>query len=85
MVVTALKAGNEHVKSDVQRIASYDEEGWLPESPQALCNRILHTVYLGMSEQSSQETRSRAKRLAEAIGAFHQEVDIDDVYHAQKQ
>jgi NAD+ synthase (glutamine-hydrolysing) len=84
MVFNALSTGNEQVKSDVQRIASWGEEGWRPDSPQALCNRLLHTVYLGMSEQSSQETRSRAKRLAEAIGAFHQEVDIDDVYHAQK-
>jgi NAD+ synthase (glutamine-hydrolysing) len=47
-------------------------------------NTILHTAYLGMASQSSAETRSRAKRLAEAIGSYHTDLNIDDVFQAQK-
>lgn len=35
---------------------------------------------MGMSKQSSKETRGRAKELAEAIGAYHVDLDIDEVY-----
>lgn len=37
-----------------------------------------------MSKQSSRETRERAKVLSEAIGSYHINLDIDSVYHAQK-
>lgn len=37
-----------------------------------------------MSQQSSYETRQRAKDLSEAIGSYHIDLDIDSVYHAQK-
>lgn len=85
IVMRALKDGNEAVKKDVQRIAGpYEKEGWLPSTPQDLCNKILHTVYMGMKTQSSQETRSRAQRLADDIGAHHTDMNIDDVFHAEK-
>jgi NAD+ synthase (glutamine-hydrolysing) len=84
VVVAAVKAGNEQVKEDVQRIASYGQKDWLPSTPQELCGRILSTIYLGMKEQSSEETRSRAERLAKDIGANHQTVWIDSVYEATR-
>ncbi len=85
MVMDALEAGNEQVKADVQRIAgAYGPEGWLPQSPQELCNRILHTVYMGMEHQSSQGTRSRAERLAQAIGSYHTDMNIDAAFNASK-
>lgn len=37
-----------------------------------------------MSKQSSKETRQRAKDLSAAIGAYHVDLDIDDVYNAQR-
>ena len=37
-----------------------------------------------MEKQSSFETRSRAKALAESIGSYHTDVDIDDVFNSQK-
>lgn len=37
-----------------------------------------------MKKQSSLETRSRAKALAESIGSHHTDVNIDDVFNAQK-
>lgn len=39
---------------------------------------------MGMSKQSSHETRQRAKDLSEATGSYHIDLDIDSVYHAQK-
>jgi hypothetical protein len=39
---------------------------------------------MGMSQQSSKETRKRAKDLSEAIGSYHVNLDIDEVYHAQR-
>lgn len=39
---------------------------------------------MGMREQSSAETRGRAKDLAEAIGSYHINLDIDEIYQAQK-
>ncbi|PSN73580.1 glutamine-dependent NAD(+) synthetase with GAT domain-containing protein [Corynespora cassiicola Philippines] len=85
LVMDALHEGNAQVKADVQRIAgAYESADWLPKTPQELCNRILHTVYMGMASQSSKETRSRAERLAKDIGAYHTDMNIDDVFHAEK-
>jgi NAD+ synthase (glutamine-hydrolysing) len=39
---------------------------------------------MGMSKQSSKETRGRAKELADAIGSYHVNLDIDEVYNAQR-
>ena len=39
---------------------------------------------MGMKTQSSLQTRRRAKELAECIGAYHTDVNIDDVFEAQK-
>ncbi|KAF2800688.1 glutamine-dependent NAD(+) synthetase with GAT domain-containing protein [Melanomma pulvis-pyrius CBS 109.77] len=83
IVVDALK-DNAQVRADVQRIAGRGEEGWLPKTPADLCSRILHCVYMGMKTQSSFETRSRAKRLAEATGAYFLEADIDEGFKSIK-
>ncbi|CAM1508881.1 Fc.00g026200.m01.CDS01 [Cosmosporella sp. VM-42] len=82
IVIKAMEEGNKQVIEDVKRIAIYDKE--LPKTPQALCNQIFTTIYMGMKKQSSRETRQRARDLAEAIGSYHVNLDIDDVYNAQK-
>lgn len=84
IVMEAVQAGNEEVIADVKRIAKYQGEGVLPETPQQLCNAVLSTIYMGMKQQSSTETRQRAKDLAEATGSYHVNLDIDDAYNAQK-
>lgn len=85
IVVQAIENGNEQVIADVKRIAGpYEKEGWLPKTPQELCQNLFHTVYMGMASQSSKETRKRAKDLAAAIGAYHVDLDIDDIFNAQK-
>jgi len=82
LIIEACKAGNETVIADIKRIAKYSKE--LPTKPQDLCNQIFHTVYMGMKKQSSKETRERAKELSEAIGSYHINIDIDDIYNAQR-
>jgi len=84
IVIQAIKEGNAQVIEDVKRIATYNGEGVLPETPQELCNQVFTTIYMGMKKQSSRETRQRAKDLSEAIGSYHVNLDIDDVYEAQK-
>ena len=85
IVLQAIKCDNEQVISDVKRIAgAYEKDGWLPKTPQQLCRNIFHTLYMGMATQSSAETRSRAKELARSIGAYHTDLDIDDIFNAQR-
>lgn len=64
------------VAQDMRRICGNKPNDWFPDSPQALANFILHTIYMGM-DHSSGTTESRAKRLAEAIGAHHFSLKID--------
>jgi len=40
---------------------------YVPTDPKEFCGRIFHTCYMG-TENSSTETRTRAKELAQAIG-----------------
>ncbi|KAF1911445.1 putative glutamine-dependent NAD(+) synthetase [Ampelomyces quisqualis] len=83
-MMKALDEGNESVKFHIQRLYGAYHEGELPKTAAELCNTILHTAYLGMATQSSSETRSRAEKLACAIGSYHQDLNIDDVFTAQK-
>lgn len=82
LVIQGIKAGNEQVIADVKRLARYSDT--LPETPQELCSQLMHTIYLGMSRQSSSDTRQRAKVLSSAVGAYHVDLDIDSVYEAQR-
>ncbi|CAO2655649.1 Nn.00g044520.m01.CDS01 [Neocucurbitaria sp. VM-36] len=86
LVMSALEEGNEQVKADVKRIAGpHHEEGWMPKDARELCGSLLSTLYLGMAKQSSNETRSRSQRLADSIGSRHLNMDIDNVFLAQKE
>jgi NAD+ synthase (glutamine-hydrolysing) len=62
-------ASDEQVISDARRITGEPEgSDYVPVDPREFCGRIFHTTYMGTSN-SSEETRGRAKGLAEAIGA----------------
>ncbi|KAF2428737.1 putative glutamine dependent NAD synthetase [Tothia fuscella] len=82
IVSKELYAGNEQVIADVKRICKYSDK--LPITPKQICNQIFHSVYMGMSKQSSKETRARASALSSAIGTYHNDIDIDNVYEAQR-
>lgn len=56
------------VIADARRICGLAEDSdYLPVDAREFCGRIFHTCYMG-TENSSIETRKRAKDLAEAIG-----------------
>jgi NAD+ synthase (glutamine-hydrolysing) len=78
-----IKDHNKTVLQDVRRIAgAFESKDWIPDSPESIMKNIVHTVYMGVKAHSSTETRKRAKDLAEAIGSYHLEADIDDAYQS---
>jgi NAD+ synthase (glutamine-hydrolysing) len=86
MVHKSIQEGNETVLADCRRIAgAYEKRDWIPKTPQAIMKNLMHTVYMGMKTQSSAETRKRARDLAEAIGSYHLEADIDRMFDTCKQ
>ena len=84
LVYNEAHKGNQQVIDDVRRVCHGKDKDWLPSSPQEICNSIMHTCYMGTEKASSKETRSRAKELAEAIGAYHIDQNIDIVVEAFK-
>lgn len=68
------------VAADVRRICRQSDT-WLPSTPQELANNALHTIFMG-TENSSDNTNSRAKRLGEAVGSYHLSVKIDLIVDA---
>ncbi|KAL8715588.1 MAG: hypothetical protein Q9220_000924 [cf. Caloplaca sp. 1 TL-2023] len=82
MVYKETLKGNQQVIDDMRRICGEPNGStWLPTSPEELCNRTLHTCYMG-TENSSKETRDRARRLAHAIGSYHIDLNFDGVIKA---
>ena len=79
MVCTAIKERNVQVTNDLRRMCGEPQESkWEPSTPQEICNRIFHTCFMG-TENSSSETRQRAKSLAKDIGAFHIDLNMDAI------
>ncbi|OUM52086.1 hypothetical protein BVG19_g1242 [[Candida] boidinii] len=79
LVVEACKNGNEQVIKDARLVANKTEdEDWIPATPQEFSNLIFHTCYMG-TENSSIETRKRAKDLAEKIGSYHVDLNMDSI------
>lgn len=74
LVVAAIEQGDSQVLHDVRKILADPE--YTPQSATVLCNRILVTNYMG-SENSSKETKQRAARLANQLGSYHIELNID--------
>ncbi|KAG8623931.1 hypothetical protein KVT40_008907 [Elsinoe batatas] len=80
MVVAAIKEGNQEALEDAKRLCGGEDPSQL--SAQQFCNKIFCTAYMGMKEQSSVETRTRAKDLGKAIGSHHIDMNIDAVFNA---
>jgi NAD+ synthase (glutamine-hydrolysing) len=81
LVIKAAKEGDEDVERDIRRVAQLSADAPVPNSPRELAGIIFTTVYLG-TDNSSAETRARAKDLANDIGASHLSVAIDIVVSA---
>ncbi|ORY33585.1 glutamine-dependent NAD(+) synthetase with GAT domain-containing protein [Rhizoclosmatium globosum] len=71
LVCEAISNGDEQALKDVRYIVDAKD----------LCGHILHTSYMG-TENSSDETRNRATRLAKDIGSYHVNLNMDSVVSA---
>ena len=75
LVVAEIEKGNEVVIADAKRLCGGEDPSKL--TAEEFSGKIFTTVFMGMEQQSSKETRSRAKDLASAIGAHHVDTNID--------
>ncbi|KAL4894517.1 glutamine-dependent NAD(+) synthetase [Aspergillus ambiguus] len=81
-VVKAVSEGNEQVIKDVRRLCAEPADStWVPSTSQEVCNRIFHTSFMG-TQNSSKETRERAKALSTDIGSYHIDFNFDTVVTA---
>jgi NAD+ synthase (glutamine-hydrolysing) len=79
LVLKSIEAGEQTTLDDLRRVTG-DKE-FLPKRPQEIVNRLLHTCFMG-TKHSSTDTRSRAKRLTQDIGAYHSDASIDETINA---
>ncbi|XP_043932891.1 glutamine-dependent NAD(+) synthetase [Protopterus annectens] len=71
--------GNAQVLEDLQKIVC--DNSYIPKDPRELCGKIFTTCYMA-SENSSQDTQQRARMLAEQIGSYHINLNIDGAVKA---
>lgn len=82
LVAEAAARGDPQVIEDARRIVGESSDStYLPTDPREFCGRLFHTCYMG-TENSSAETRRRAKQLAESIGSYHVDLNMDTVVTA---
>ncbi|RKO97911.1 hypothetical protein CXG81DRAFT_27171 [Caulochytrium protostelioides] len=74
------EAERQQLIRDARRVAGLDpvHSDYVPTDARELCGRLLHTCYMG-SANSGPVTRERAKKLADAIGAYHFDLNIQGV------
>lgn len=70
---------DEQILLDIRSITGDPE--FTPKTPQEIANRIFYTSFMG-TVNSSKETRSRAKDLAEKIGSYHIDMNMDTLVEA---
>ncbi|KAL7546667.1 hypothetical protein ACHAWF_010001 [Thalassiosira exigua] len=81
MTILVTKAARDDPEGDVakdcRRVCRKDQGNslWVP-TPQEMANLVLHTTFMG-TDNSSNVTNSRAKRLGDAIGSYHSSIKID--------
>ncbi|XP_064617511.1 glutamine-dependent NAD(+) synthetase-like isoform X2 [Liolophura sinensis] len=74
LVCQAVREEDRSVLEDIRRVVG--DKTYTPTDPQELCGRLFTTCYMG-SENSSQETKTRATNLAQQIGSYHLNICID--------
>ncbi|EDK40840.2 conserved hypothetical protein [Meyerozyma guilliermondii ATCC 6260] len=79
LVVAAVENHDHQVISDVKSLVH--DDSFVPKTPQELADKLFHTAFLG-TENSSGDTRSRAKELAAKIGSFHVDLNMDTAVSA---
>ncbi|XP_031548903.1 glutamine-dependent NAD(+) synthetase-like [Actinia tenebrosa] len=79
LVCEAIKNGDKKTLEEAQRIVR--DSNYTPTDPKEFANRIFVTCYMG-TENSSAETKKRACNLAQEIGSYHLDINIDSVVTA---
>ncbi|XP_017159477.1 glutamine-dependent NAD(+) synthetase isoform X2 [Poecilia reticulata] len=74
LLCQAVEDSNGEVLKDVRRVVG--DDSYTPQNPKELCARLFTTCYMA-SENSSQDTCSRARDLAGEIGSTHVNINID--------
>lgn len=74
LICQAIQDGKSQVLEDVRRVVG--EDTYCPQSPEELCGHMFTTCYMA-SENSSLDTCSRARELANQIGSTHMNINID--------
>ncbi|KAI4830131.1 hypothetical protein KUCAC02_001784, partial [Chaenocephalus aceratus] len=74
LICQAIQDGKSQVLEDVRRVVG--EDTYCPQSPAELCGHMFTTCYMA-SENSSLDTCSRARELANQIGSTHMNINID--------
>ncbi|KAF9086419.1 glutamine-dependent NAD(+) synthetase [Mortierella sp. GBA35] len=82
LVVKSCAKGDKQTIADARHVTGETAEtGYIPTDPQEFASRIFHTCYMG-TKNSSNDTRARAKELAESIGSYHVDLNMDTVVAA---
>ncbi|KAK1456513.1 glutamine-dependent NAD(+) synthetase [Colletotrichum cuscutae] len=81
LVLQSIEAGEMSTLDDLRRITG--DETFMPETPQEVVSRLLHSCYMG-TVNSGDDTRTRARRLAEVLGAYHSDISIDEAVQAHE-
>ncbi|SCV05037.1 LANO_0G17106g1_1 [Lachancea nothofagi CBS 11611] len=77
MVIKECQEGNQQVLADARKLSRKDKN-WVPESPQELASCLFYTCFMG-TENSSKDTRSRSRELAEKISSYHVDLNMDSL------
>jgi NAD+ synthase (glutamine-hydrolysing) len=76
LVLRSIQKCEADTLNDLRRITG--DPKFLPKSPQDIVGALFHTAYMS-TKNSGEATRSRARRLAEAIGSYHSDESIDEI------
>ncbi|KAL2104616.1 hypothetical protein VUR80DRAFT_10110 [Thermomyces stellatus] len=79
LVLKSIESGQKTTLDDLRRVTGIKD--FSPKKPEEILWVLLTTCYMG-TVNSSDETRSRAKRLAEKLGSFHYDTSIDEAVSA---
>ncbi|KAL4233249.1 Glutamine-dependent NAD(+) synthetase [Mactra antiquata] len=74
LICQQVREGDSHVLSDLRRVIG--DKSYFPTDSQDLACKLFTTCYMG-TENSSEDTKSRAAELSQQIGSFHLSVTID--------
>ncbi|KEZ41309.1 hypothetical protein SAPIO_CDS7409 [Scedosporium apiospermum] len=79
LVMHSIAAGETTTLSDLRRVTGIKD--FSPKKPEEIVNLLLTTCYMG-TVNSSEDTKSRAKKLSEKLGGHHLDISIDNAVGA---